>query len=55
MILLSILIIMLVVLTIITVAALSALGVAGVIIFGDIIVCIGAIIWIIRRICKKKK
>lgn len=55
MILLTILLIMVILLTIITVAALSTLGVAGVIIFGDVIVCVLVLVWLIKHIWTKKK
>ena len=55
MILLTILLIMVILLTIITIAALSTLGVAGVIIFGDVIVCVLVLVWLIKHIWTKKK
>lgn len=42
-------------LIIFTVVAVSIGGAVFVIIFGDIIVCIAIIVWIIKKILKKKK
>lgn len=54
MILFSILLLMLIMLTVITVFAVSVGGTVFVIIFGDVIVCIFIIVWILKRIRKKK-
>lgn len=42
-------------LIIFTVVAVSIGGAAFIIIFGDIIVCIAIIVWIIKKIMKRKK
>ncbi len=55
MVLFMILAIMLVVLTVFTVAVISVTGAVGVVLFGDIIVCIWLILWFIKRIIRKKK
>ena len=55
MILFLILALMLVILTVFTVVIVSVTGAVGVVLFGDIIVCIMMIIWIIKRILRKKK
>ena len=55
MILFLILALMLVILTVFTVVIVSVTGAVGIVLFGDIIVCIMMIIWIIKRILRKKK
>ena len=42
-------------LSVITVLAVAVGGTAFIILFGDVIVCIFIIAWIIKRIIKKKK
>lgn len=46
---------MLITLVFVTVIALSAGGAAFIIIFGDVIVCVIIIAWIIKRLFKRKK
>lgn len=55
MILLTILALILVMLTIVAVFVLSVGGTIGIIIFGDLLVCIIVIVWIMRRIIKRKR
>ena len=55
MILFVILLITALVLAVITVAALSIGGAAFIITFGDVIVCIAILIWIMKRLFRKKK
>ena len=54
MILFTILVIMLVILLTASVLVMSITGAVGVILFGDIIVCIWIIIWFIKKLRKKK-
>ena len=42
-------------LTVITVAALSVGGAALIIIFGDVIVCVAILIWIMKRLFGRKR
>ena len=46
--------IILIALTIFTVVAAGAVGTAGIIVFGDVIVCIVLIVWIIKRLINRK-
>lgn len=55
MILFMILLLILLMLLIFMALILSTIGAAGVIIFGDVIVCIFIIVWILKIIYKKKK
>ena len=55
MILFAILLITLVILTVITVLAISAIGAGGIVLFGDVIVCMVLIIWLMKRLVKRKK
>ena len=55
MILFMILLLMLTILTVITVLAIALGGSVFIIIFGDVIVCIFIIAWIIKKLAKKKK
>lgn len=55
MILFTILLIILLLITVITVLALSAGGAAFIVLFGDVIVCGFLIIWIMKRLIKRKK
>ena len=55
MILFMILLLMAVLLTLITVVSISVGGTTFIILFGDVIVCIFIIVWIMRRLCKRKK
>lgn len=55
MILFVILLLTVLVLMVITVAALSIGGAAFIITFGDVIVCIAILIWILKRLFRKKK
>lgn len=55
MILFTILFIILVVLAILTVLGVAALGAAGIIVFGDVIVCVVIIALIIRHFIKKRQ
>ena len=55
MILFTILLLILLILTVVTVLAISIGGSAFIVIFGDVIVCIFIIVWIIKKIFFKKK
>lgn len=55
MILTTILLITFIVLMVTTVIALSVGGAAFILIFGDVIVCMAIIIWIVKRLTKRKK
>ena len=55
MILTTILLITFIVLTVTTVIALSMGGAAFSLVFGDVIVCMAIIIWIVKRLTKRKK
>lgn len=55
MILFTILLLTLILLTIITVLVVSAGGAIFIVIFGDVIVCIFLIIWLMKRLISKKK
>lgn len=55
MILTSILLITFIVLMVTTVIALSMGGAAFILVFGDVIVCMAIIIWIVKRLTKRKK
>ena len=49
-----ILAIILIALAIFTVVTVGAVGTAGIIVFGDVIVCIVLIVWIIKRLVNRK-
>lgn len=55
MILFTILLLTLALLTVVTVLAISAGGAAFIILFGDVIVCMFIIIWVIKRLIKRKR
>lgn len=55
MILFTILLLMLILLTVITVLAISIGGSVFVVIFGDVIICIFLIVWLLKRLVTKKK
>lgn len=55
MILFTILLLMLILLTIFTVLAVSMGGAMFIVIFGDVIICIFLIIWLMKRLITKKK
>ena len=55
MILFTILLLTLAFLVIFTVVTISAVGAAGIVVFGDVIVCVGIIIAIMAAIFRKKK
>ena len=54
MVLFTILALTLILLVIFTIVAVAATGAVGIVLFGDVIVCIIFIVWIIKKICKKK-
>lgn len=54
MILFAILLLMLLILIVVTVLAISIGGSVAVVLFGDVIVCIFIIAWIMKRLIKKK-
>ena len=49
-----ILAIRLIALAIFTIVTVGAVGTAGIIVFGDVIVCIVLIVWIIKRLVNRK-
>jgi hypothetical protein len=55
MILFTILLLMLIFLTLLVVLAVSIGGTIGIVLFGDVIVCILLIVWIIKRIIRKRQ
>lgn len=55
MILFTILLLTLIILTILSVLAISMGGAIFIIVFGDVIVCIFIIVWILKRLIKKKR
>ena len=55
MILTTILLITFIVLMVTTVIALRMGGAAFILVFGDVIVCMAIIIWIVKRLTKRKK
>lgn len=55
MILSTILLITFIVLMVTTVIALSVGGAAFILVFGDVIVCMAIIIWIVKRLTRRKK
>lgn len=55
MLLITILLLMAVILTVLTVFVVGTIGAAGIVIFGDVIVCILVIAWLIKRLVKKKR
>lgn len=55
MILSTILLITFIVLMVTTIIALSVGGAAFILVFGDVIVCMAIIIWIVKRLTKRKK
>lgn len=55
MILFTILLITLAIITVLTVLAVSVLGATGIVLFGDVIVCAIFIIWVMKKLLKRKK
>lgn len=55
MILLTLLLLITIILTVVTVVALSVVGAGAIIIFGDAIVCIAILVWIIKKLVSRKK
>lgn len=55
MVLFMILLLTLILLTVITVVAVSTIGAAGIVLFGDVIVCAFIIVWIMKKLIKRKK
>lgn len=55
MILFTILLLIIAMLTVITVLVVSVTGAAGIVLFGDVIVCIFLIVWLMKKLTKKKK
>lgn len=53
MILLIILILIVFILTTVVVLSVSAIGSAAILIFGDVIVCIGFLVWLIKKLVTK--
>lgn len=54
MILLMTLLLTIIILTVVTVIAIAVTGAIGVVLFGDVIVCIFVLLWLIKKILKKK-
>ena len=54
-ILITILLIMLILLTVLTVGVVGTIGAAGIVIFGDVIVCIVFIVLLIKWLAKRRK
>ena len=55
MILFAILVLTLALLAVITVVVVSATGAVGIVLFGDVIVCIWLIVWFIKKLLRKRK
>ena len=55
MVLFTILALTLILLLVFTIAAVAATGAVGIVLFGDVIVCIIFIVWIIKKMISKKK
>ena len=55
MILFTILLLIIAMLTVITVLVVSVTGAVGIVLFGDVIVCIFLIVWFMKKLTKKKK
>ena len=55
MILFTIIMLTLILLVIFTIVAVAATGAVGIVLFGDVIVCIIFIVWIIKKMISKKK
>ena len=55
MILFMILLLTLAILTVFTVVVVAATGAVGIVLFGDVIVCIVLIVWIMKKIFRKRK
>lgn len=55
MILFTILLMILILTVVVTVIAISIGGTAAIILFGDVFVCIFIIVWIMKRLFKKRK
>lgn len=51
----TILLLMVLILAVVTVVSISVLGSIGIVVFGDLIVCILILVWIMKKIFKKKK
>ena len=49
----TILLLMVLILTVITIVGISVVGSIGVVLFGDLIVCILLIMWIIKKLFKR--
>lgn len=54
MILFTILAIILLILTLVVILTVSTVGAAGVVVFGDVFVCMAIIVWVMRAIIKKR-
>lgn len=55
MILFMIMLLMIVLLTVFTIVVIGATGAVGIVLFGDVIVCIFLLVWLFKKIFKKKK
>ena len=49
------LLLMLALLTVITVVMIAATGAVGIVLFGDVIVCIFILVWLIKKLFRKRK
>lgn len=55
MILFMIMVLMIVLLTVFTVVVIGATGAVGIVLFGDVIVCIALLVWLFKKIFKRKR
>ena len=55
MILFMIMVLMIALLTVFTVVVIGATGAVGIVLFGDVIVCIALLVWLFKKIFKRKK
>lgn len=55
MILITLLVVILLVLTLVVAVAITVGGTAAIIVFGDVIVCIMIIAWVIKKLWKRRK
>ena len=55
MILFMIMVLMIALLTVFTVVVIGATGAVGIVLFGDVIVCIALLVWLFKKILKRKK
>lgn len=51
----TILLLMVLILAVVSIVSISVLGSVGIVVFGDLIVCILILVWIIKKLFKRKK